>query len=115
MYRRPTPLAHCGRCVACLLRRSGLLAATGDDRTLYENDLTKIITDNSKGIDYWALRHWLHEPFTSADLIKDVPLPADAPLSRMMPVLTRGRQELLAMVNVLTPEAMPRTSRQSDR
>jgi hypothetical protein len=48
MYRSSSALAHCGLCVACLFRRSGLLAALGSDHTPYERESVDVIDDGQE-------------------------------------------------------------------
>ena len=103
MYRSSTALAHCGLCVACLFRRSGLLAALGSDQTPYRSEPIDVIQDGRKSADYRALMQWLDKPFTTASLIRDLPLPAHTPTAQLQLVIERGREELLSMVNTLTP------------
>jgi hypothetical protein len=109
MYRTSTALAHCGLCVACLFRRSGLLTALGSDQTPYEREPADAIKDGRKGADYRALVQWLGKPFTTASLIRDLPLPAHIATAQLRLVIERGREELLSMVNTLTPHAAPTT------
>lgn len=107
MYRSSSALAHCGLCVACLFRRSGLLAALGSDQTPYGSDPIDVIEDGRKSADYRALMQWLDKPFTTASLIRDLPLPAHTPIAQLESIIERGREELLSMVNTLTPHTTP--------
>jgi len=103
MYRTSSALAHCGLCVACLFRRSGLIAALGNDQTPYECEPADALKNSTKSADYRALLHWLGAPFTTASLIRDLPLPAHTPTPQLRMVIERGREELQSMVNTLTP------------
>jgi hypothetical protein len=93
--------------VDSLFRRSGLLAALGHDHTPYEHEPVDVIEDGRKSADYRALMQWLDKPFTTANLIRDLPLPAHTPTAQLRAVIERGREELLAMVNTHTPHAVP--------
>jgi len=92
---------HCGYCFPCLVRRSGLLAAFGEDRTGYDVEFWN--TTRSAKKDAHALRRWLARPFRTTDLIADMPLPAGLTASSLMPVLRRGRRELIDMFQRLVP------------
>lgn len=94
----PSDLGHCGLCFPCLVRRSGLLHAFGEDRTPYQAnpwdpDLSK------KRMEHWhALVRWLATDFTSLDLVADTPLPPGVNAEELLPVIERGRKELRALV-----------------
>jgi 7-cyano-7-deazaguanine synthase in queuosine biosynthesis len=93
---RHTYLGHrnCGSCFPCLVRRSGLLHALGEDRSGYEHEQ---IPDNESA-DLRAIRLWLHREFGERDLVADMPWPPDTTPASVLPVLQRGRAELTSMV-----------------
>ncbi|MDL4819102.1 7-cyano-7-deazaguanine synthase [Actinomadura opuntiae] len=87
---------HCGRCFPCLVRRAGLLSATGRDETQYEFGL--VADEGPWPEDLHALWWWLTHRFSERELLGDLTLPATADLSVTMDVITRGRAELAQMV-----------------
>ncbi len=94
---------HCGACFACLVRRSGLLAAGIPDTTHYrytfrDEPLNHVLKENLN-----ALSRWLSGDFTRADLAVDLPLPAGV-ADRILPVIARGRQELAALLELANGE-----------
>lgn len=101
---------HCGYCYPCLVRRAGLLVALGKDCTSYKVDPWLISpNDNRMGprtktSDIQALHQWLTSPFKIANLIADTPLPPEVSPGEMMPVILRGREELLEMLDRLLPQ-----------
>jgi hypothetical protein len=98
--RRPNQpdLGHCGLCFPCLVRRSGLLHAFGEDRTPYAADPwdRKLSAERTK---HWrALVRWLTTSLTPLDLVADAPLPPGVHPAELLPVIERGREELRALV-----------------
>jgi 7-cyano-7-deazaguanine synthase in queuosine biosynthesis len=87
-FRNTTRAEHCGLCVACLLRRSGLHSAIGYDDTEYEEPVPTL-APASLVADIAALARWSAEPFTPLDLLADLPIPPDAGLRPLMTVLGR--------------------------
>jgi 7-cyano-7-deazaguanine synthase in queuosine biosynthesis len=94
---------HCGRCFPCLVRRSGLLHATGKDHTPYKNDLRSSMRNGKLPEDVLALWRWLGTQFSTRDLIADVSLPAGTQLPDIMAMLRRGRAELEQMIRTVLP------------
>lgn len=97
----------CGYCYPCLLRRSGLRHAVGDDPTEYSVDLAELTIDANNSRDLRALMRWLSKTFGVRDLIADSPFPADAPAPAVLPVIHRGRHELGKMIESLIPAEHP--------
>ncbi|MFD7502412.1 7-cyano-7-deazaguanine synthase [Streptomyces sp. NPDC059850] len=91
-------LAHCGLCFPCLVRRSGLLSAFGDDRTPYAADPWDPALPASRTGNWQALRRWLDTEWSLLDLVADAPLPPDARTDVLLEVVERGREELRALV-----------------
>jgi 7-cyano-7-deazaguanine synthase in queuosine biosynthesis len=92
LYDDPLPL-HCGLCVACLLRRSGLHTALGYDNTRYEfADLRSAPT--KRLLNVAALARWSTTPYGMRDLLGDQPLPPDSDFIPLLEVLERGRSEI---------------------
>ncbi|WP_406093326.1 hypothetical protein [Streptomyces sp. NBC_01013] len=91
-------LAHCGLCFPCLIRRSGLLFAYGEDRTPYASDPWDPHLDKKRTRRWRALQHWLDTPCTVLDLLADTPLPSDAQPAELLAVVERGREELRVLV-----------------
>jgi hypothetical protein len=91
-------VAHCGLCFPCLVRRSGLLYAYGEDHTPYAAaPWDPSLNPNRTG--HWrALQRWLNKPCTVLDLIADTPLPPDARPAELLAVVDRGREELRTLV-----------------
>jgi hypothetical protein len=98
---------NCGYCYPCLLRRSGLRHAIGDDPTEYSFDLAELTVEATNSRDLRALMHWLSRPFEARDLIADSPFPADVPPPAVLPVIRRGRHELAKMIESLLPAKHP--------
>lgn len=91
-------IAHCGLCYPCLVRRSGLLHAFGEDHTPYAADPWEPALPADR-TDHWrALRRWLGADCTVLDLVADAPLPPEARPARLLEVVERGREELRALV-----------------
>jgi hypothetical protein len=93
------PLANCGTCFPCLVRRSSLLHANGADRTPYEASPWTEGPQSHRAEDWRALQRWLHRPYTMADLLADTPLPPGTDLRAVLDVLTKGREELSRLLS----------------
>lgn len=103
LYNDPLP-RHCGLCVACLLRRSGLLAALGHDKTEYQ--FAGVTTDpRTRLLDIAALARWSATPYGAHDLLGDQPLPI-ADFNTLLDVLERGRGEIGQLLNSLAGYAV---------
>ncbi|MGK5446401.1 7-cyano-7-deazaguanine synthase [Streptomyces radiopugnans] len=92
------PIANCGVCFPCLVRRSGLLHANGTDDTRYEvspwaNDLPL-----NRSTDWRALQRWLLGRYTLTDVLTDTPLPPDTDPASALDVIRRGREELARLL-----------------
>jgi hypothetical protein len=105
--RRGSASYHCGFCFPCLIRRSGMFRALGNDPTPYRRDLRDIALEKD-GNDLRAVARWLSRPFTALDLVADMPLPDDVSPHDLVPVLHRGRHELVAMIEHSLPAAVLR-------
>lgn len=96
----PVTIPHCGLCFPCLVRRSGLLHAYGEDGTPYAAEPwdTSLKPDLT---EHWrALQRWLEKPpLMVLDLIADTPLPPDAKPTELLEVVEKGRKELRALVS----------------
>ncbi|HEY8986070.1 MAG TPA: 7-cyano-7-deazaguanine synthase [Streptomyces sp.] len=92
------PLAHCGLCFPCLVRRSGLLHAFGEDRTPYAADPWDRTLSSSQTNTWRAMRRWLDTECTVLDLVADVPLPPGVHPEYLLEVVEKGRDELRALV-----------------
>ena len=102
--RRGSTSYHCGSCFPCLIRRSGMHRALGDDPTHYRRTLPDIAL-NKKGSDLRAIVRWLSQPFTVLDVVADMPLPDDVNPHDLVAVLCRGRHELAVMIEHSLPTA----------
>ncbi|MFK3984279.1 7-cyano-7-deazaguanine synthase [Micromonospora sp. NPDC050397] len=99
---------HCGCCWACLVRRAALTAVLdGNDPTTYQSEPW---TDQraERQAELRALFSWLETPFTSSDLTKDLRLPSGAPTQALLGVISRGRTDLLRMLDLLIPPGATR-------
>jgi Queuosine biosynthesis protein QueC len=85
---------NCGSCFPCLVRRSGLLHAPGEDHSDYEHEQI----DADQATDLRAVQWWLKCGFGERDLVADMPWPPGTPPQSVLPVLERGRAELASMV-----------------
>lgn len=94
----PSSLAHCGLCFPCLVRRSGLLHAYGEDCTPYAADPWDPSLPSDRKQHWLALRRWLDSACTVLDLVADTPLPPDARPAELLEVVEQGRKELRALV-----------------
>ncbi|MCX4834355.1 7-cyano-7-deazaguanine synthase [Streptomyces sp. NBC_01016] len=92
------PLAHCGLCFPCIVRRSGLHHAFGEDRTPYAADPWNPSVRPSQLTNWHALRRWLDTECTAQDLAADMPLPQQVRPEHLLEVVTKGREELRALV-----------------
>lgn len=94
---------HCGACFACLVRRSGLLAAGIPDTTTYQHSFRDDPINHVLNENLNALSRWLGSDFTRADLAVDLPLPTGV-ADRILPVIERGREELAALIEQANSE-----------
>ncbi|MFE5038474.1 7-cyano-7-deazaguanine synthase [Streptomyces sp. NPDC056683] len=76
------PIANCGVCFPCLVRRSGLLHANGTEPTTYEAEPWDNGLSHVRGTDWRALQQWLLRPFAMIDVVTDTPLPPGTDPSR---------------------------------
>lgn len=98
---------HCGACFACLVRRSGLLAAGVPDTTAYRHTFRDEPINHVLDENLNALSMWLGSDFTRADLAVDLPLPVGV-ADRILPVIERGREELAELIGQANSErALP--------
>jgi len=106
-YGRAGP--NCGYCFACLVRRSGLFHALGDDPTGYDEDPWDRVPDaqQTQTDDLITLLHWLRADFTVRDLVADLPLPDGVSPAVLVDVIQRGRQELSAFLSARIPAGSP--------
>ncbi len=94
------PIANCGVCFPCLVRRSGLLHANGTDNTRYEvlpwaDDLPR-----ERDVDWRALQRWLLGRYTLTDVLTDTPLPSDMDPMVALDLIRRGRKELERLLRI---------------
>ncbi|MFF2374535.1 hypothetical protein ACFVUW_09145 [Streptomyces xiamenensis] len=94
------PLANCGVCFPCLVRRSGLLRANGTDGTPYETSPWADTLPRERGTDWRALEQWLLNPYTFTDLLTDTPLPPDTDPAAAFDLIGRGREELARLLRI---------------
>ncbi|MFD3910752.1 7-cyano-7-deazaguanine synthase [Streptomyces sp. NPDC058603] len=99
--RGGTPLAHCGLCFPCLVRRSGLLHAYGEDRTPYAAAPWDPSLRPGRTQHWRALQRWLDTPCTVLDVMADTPLPPGAHPAELLSVVERGREELRRLVSAV--------------
>jgi hypothetical protein len=107
ILRRKDLPYHCGCCFPCLVRRSALLTSADIDTTAYARDFWEVESTRDTADDAYALRSWLSRPFTTRDLIADIPLPPNVKPADLMPMLVRGRKELSHMIEELVPSTHP--------
>ncbi|MEU1075652.1 MULTISPECIES: hypothetical protein [unclassified Streptomyces] len=88
------PLANCGVCFPCLVRRSGLLYANGRDNTAYEAAPWADHLSHEQRTDWRALQRWLLGDYTLTDVVTDTPLPPEADPRAALDLISRGREEL---------------------
>jgi 7-cyano-7-deazaguanine synthase in queuosine biosynthesis len=96
---------HCGRCHPCLVRRAAFRVVLGHDATGYETDLATLSPDSDAALDLRALLGWLRAPFTAADVVADLPLPAGVAAGDLVAVVGRARWELSSGLAELAPAA----------
>lgn len=92
-FRDAANAEHCGLCVACLMRRSGLLQALGHDDTAYQEPIPAAASE-IRAADIAALARWSRSPFGLLDLLADLPLPSACDVAVLTDTLTRGRDEI---------------------
>ncbi|MFD4114698.1 7-cyano-7-deazaguanine synthase [Streptomyces niveus] len=94
------PIANCGVCFPCLVRRSGLLHANGTDGTQYEALPWADGLSLDRSTDWRALHRWLLGNYTLTDLLTDTPLPPDTAPTAAFNLIGRGRKELARLLQI---------------
>ncbi|MFJ6738882.1 7-cyano-7-deazaguanine synthase [Streptomyces sp. NPDC091279] len=94
------PIANCGVCFPCLVRRSGLLHANGTDGTRYEALPWADGLPLDRGADWRALQRWLLGQYTLTDVLTDTPLPRDMDPAVAFGLIRRGREELERLLRI---------------
>ncbi|NNN31026.1 hypothetical protein HLK59_11715 [Streptomyces sp. S3(2020)] len=94
------PIANCGVCFPCLVRRSGLLHANGTDGTRYEALPWADGLPLDRGADWRALQRWLLGQYTLTDVLTDTPLPRDMDPAVAFDLIRRGREELERLLRI---------------
>ncbi len=97
------PIANCGVCFPCLVRRSGLLHANGTDDTRYEALPWAGDLPPDRGTDWRALQRWLLGRYTLTDVLTDTPLPQDSNPAVVFDLIRRGRKELARLLQFSDP------------
>ncbi len=92
--RNGARVPNCGTCFPCLVRRSGLIHASGADNTEYELRPWANGLSAARAADWCALRRWLSVPYTLYDLLADTPLPPGTDAGAALNVIAKGRMEL---------------------
>ncbi|MEU2465569.1 MULTISPECIES: 7-cyano-7-deazaguanine synthase [Streptomyces] len=96
------PIANCGVCFPCLVRRSGLLHANGIDGTRYEALPWADNLPLDRGSDWRALQRWLLGRYTLMDVLTDTPLPPNMDPTLAFDLIRRGREELERLLRIAT-------------
>ncbi|MER6080515.1 7-cyano-7-deazaguanine synthase [Streptomyces sp. NPDC001833] len=94
------PIANCGVCFPCLVRRSGLLHANGTDGTPYEALPWAEDLPLDRGTDWRALQRWLLGRYALTDVLTDTPLPPDTEPTMAFDLIRRGREELARLLQI---------------
>lgn len=94
------PIANCGVCFPCLVRRSGLLHANGTDDTRYEALPWADGLPLERGADWRALQRWLLGRYTLTDVLTDTPLPPETDPALAFDLIRRGREELVRLLQI---------------
>ncbi|MFJ1694445.1 7-cyano-7-deazaguanine synthase [Streptomyces sp. NPDC087532] len=94
------PIANCGVCFPCLVRRSGLLHASGTDDTRYEALPWADDLPFDRGADWRALQRWLLGRYALTDVLTDTPLPPDMDPVVAFDLIRRGRKELERLLRI---------------
>ncbi|MHC0429473.1 7-cyano-7-deazaguanine synthase [Streptomyces sp. O3] len=94
------PIANCGVCFPCLVRRSGLLHANGSDDTRYEALPWADDLPLERGADWRALQRWLLGRYTLTDVFTDTPLPPETDPALAFDLIRRGREELERLLRI---------------
>ncbi|MFF6874722.1 7-cyano-7-deazaguanine synthase [Streptomyces sp. NPDC012474] len=94
------PIANCGVCFPCLVRRSGLLHANGTDGTQYEALPWANGLPLDRGADWRALQRWLLGRYTLTDVLTDTPLPPDTDPALAFDLIRCGREELAQLLQI---------------
>ena len=93
-------IANCGVCFPCLVRRSGLLHANGNDGTRYEALPWADDLPFDRGTDWRALHRWLLGQYSLTDVLTDTPLPPDTDPAVAFDLIRRGREELARLLQI---------------
>ncbi|MFJ8805560.1 7-cyano-7-deazaguanine synthase [Streptomyces sp. NPDC102490] len=93
------PIANCGVCFPCLVRRSGLLHANGTDGTRYEALPWADDLPLDRSADWRALQRWLGR-YTLTDVLTDPPLPPDMDPVVAFDLIRHGRKELERLLRI---------------
>lgn len=94
---------HCGLCLACLLRRSGLHTTLGYDNTRYEFADPKT-APATRLLNVAALARWSTTPYGMRDLLGDQPLPPERDFLPLLEILERGRNEISMWLDSIADE-----------
>ncbi|WP_330235801.1 7-cyano-7-deazaguanine synthase [Streptomyces sp. NBC_00566] len=94
------PIANCGVCFPCLVRRSGLLHANGTDGTRYEASPWAAELPLDRGVDWRALQRWLLGRYSLTDVLTDTPLPPGTDPAVAFDLIRRGREELARLIQI---------------
>ncbi|MEU5837755.1 7-cyano-7-deazaguanine synthase [Streptomyces diacarni] len=94
------PIANCGVCFPCLVRRSGLLHANGADGTQYEALPWAKDLPFDRRADWRALQRWLLGRYTLTDVLTDTPLPPDVDPAMAFDLIRSGREELSQLLRI---------------
>ncbi|MGX4693615.1 hypothetical protein [Streptomyces sp. JNUCC 63] len=95
------PIANCGVCFPCLVRRSGLLHANGTDNTKYEAvPWAADGLSHERGTDRRALQRWLLGRYTLTDVVTDTPLPPETDPRAAFDLIRRGREEPARLLRI---------------
>lgn len=94
---------HCGACFACLVRRSGFVAAGISDSTAYRHNFGDNPINGALDENLRAISTWLSSDFNRTDLAVDLPLPPGV-AERILPVIERGRLEFAMLTEQANAE-----------
>lgn len=104
-YKGGNPNLNCGLCVACLIRRAGILAAGIEDQTIY---LANSLDGESlahlrarRAIDVQAVISHVGHDLDEFDIIEAGPFPEDFDIAAAADLCRRGRMELAALMATL--------------
>ncbi|MFJ4687106.1 7-cyano-7-deazaguanine synthase [Streptomyces sp. NPDC091377] len=94
------PIANCGVCFPCLVRRSGLLHANGTDGTRYEALPWADDLPLDRRADWRAVQRWLLGRYVLTDVLTDTPLPPGMDPVVAFELIRRGRKELERLLRI---------------